>query len=141
MLGKREKGESSGIFERVTGVTVSEGPSVNAFLDKGTRFEGKLSFEGTVRIDGKFVGDIFSQDKLVIGESGEVEGNVEVGSAVISGTFRGELKARERVHVQAPAKFYGTLIAPTLIVTEGVILEGNVRMEGVYREFEHVINA
>lgn len=137
---KKNKGESSGIFERVTGVSISEGPSMNAFLDRGTKFEGKLTFEGTVRIDGKFNGDIFSKDRLVIGEGGDVEGKVEVGQAVISGTFRGELKCRDRVELQAPCRFYGTLIAPTLVVAEGVVLEGNVKMEGIYKEVEQTLS-
>lgn len=140
LANKKNKGESSGIFERVTGVSIAEGPSMNAFLDRGTKFEGKLTFEGTVRIDGKFNGDIFSKDRLVIGEGGEVDGTVEVGQCVISGMFRGELKARERVELQAPARFYGTLITPTLIVSEGVVLEGNVKMEGVYKEIEQTLS-
>ncbi len=140
MLAKKQKNDS-GILERMTGVHLSETSSVNAFLDKGTRFEGKLTFEGTVRIDGKFHGDIFSQDRLVVGEEGEVEGTAEIGSCVISGIFRGELKARERVELQAPAKIYGTITTPTLIVAEGVVLEGNVKMEGVYREVENVLNS
>lgn len=140
MLAKKNKGESSGIFERVTGVSISDGPSMNAFLDRGTKFEGKLTFEGTVRIDGKFNGEIFSKDRLVIGEGGEVDGTVEVGQCIISGTFRGDLKVRDRVEMQAPAKFYGTLIAPTLIVSEGVVLEGNVKMEGIYKEVEQTLS-
>lgn len=131
LTAKKTKGESSGIFERVTGVSLNDGPGMNAFLDRGTHFEGKLTFEGTVRIDGKFTGEIFSQDRLVIGESGVVEGKVEVGHVVISGTFKGELKARERAELQAPARFYGTLTAPTLVVSEGVVLEGNVKMDGI----------
>lgn len=137
MLAKKQKGESSGIFERVTGVSIGEGSSMNAFLDRGTKFEGKLTFEGTVRIDGKFIGDIFSKDRLVIGEGGDVEGKIEVGHCIVSGTFRGEMKVRDRLELQAPAKFYGTLIAPTLVVAEGVVLEGNVKMEGVARDSEH----
>lgn len=137
---KKNKGESSGIFERVTGVSISDGPSMNAFLDRGTKFEGKLTFEGTVRIDGKFNGEIFSKDRLVIGEGGEVDGTVEVGQCIISGTFRGDLKVRDRVELQAPAKFYGTLTAPTLIVSEGVVLEGNVKMEGIYKEVEQTLS-
>lgn len=133
LAAKKQKGESSGIFERV-GIAIAEGSNMNAFLDRGTKFEGKLTFEGTVRIDGKFLGDIFSKDRLVIGDGGDVEGTVEVGQAIISGVFRGELKARERVELQPPAKFYGTLITPALVVNEGVILEGNVKMEGVHRE-------
>lgn len=138
MLAKKQKGDS-GILERV-GVHVSD-QSMNAFLDKGTKFEGKLTFEGTVRIDGKFQGEVFSQDRLVVGEGGEIEGNAEVGSCVLSGSFRGELKARDRVELQAPAKFYGTVIAPVLIVAEGATLEGNVKMEGVYREVETALKA
>jgi cytoskeletal protein CcmA (bactofilin family) len=134
MLGKKMKTEASNAQRNA----LNEG-GLNAFLDRGTRFEGKLTFEGTVRIDGKLQGDIFSQDRLIIGEGGEIEGNVEVGECIISGTFRGELKVRDRVELLGTAKFYGTLIAPKLVVAEGVILEGNVRMEGVYREIENVM--
>ncbi len=136
---KKDKGESSGIFERVTGVTIADVPDMNAFLDRGTKFEGKLTFEGTVRIDGKFKGEIFSKDKLVIGEGGEVEGTIEVGQCVISGLCRGELKATDRVHLKETAKFYGTLSVPKLNIVEGAILEGNVKMEGTYREIEDTI--
>ena len=141
MLANKKKGEASGIFERVTGVALSEGSSVNAFLDRGTRFEGKLTFEGTVRIDGKFQGEIFSPDRLVIGEGGDVEGKIEVGQCIISGQFRGEIKARERIELQAPAHVYGTIMTPALLVAEGVIVEGNVKMEGLAKESEPVLTA
>ena len=133
MLAKKQKGESSGIFERVTGVNLGDSPSMNAFLDRGTRFEGKLTFEGMVRIDGRFSGEIFSKDRLVIGEGGEVDGTLDVGQCVISGLFRGDLKASDRVELQAPARFYGTLVAPTLVVGEGVLIEGNVKMESMQK--------
>src|SRR3981081_177558 len=66
---------------------------LNALLGKGSQFEGKLLFEGTVRIDGKFSGEIISTDTLIVGEGAEVKANVQVGSLVCLGDYQGEAKA------------------------------------------------
>src|SRR4030081_1697823 len=83
------------------------GPDLNALLGKGSQFEGKLLFEGTVRIDGKFSGEIVSTDTLIIGEGAEVKANVQVGSLVCLGDYNGDAKATKSIELKAPAKVHG----------------------------------
>src|SRR5947209_16805531 len=76
---------------------------LNALLGKGSQFEGKLLFEGTVRIDGKFSGEIISTDTLIVGEGAEVKANVQVGSLVCLGDFQGDAKASKAIELKSPA--------------------------------------
>src|SRR2546421_10299313 len=82
---------------------------LNALLGKGSSFEGKLLFEGSVRIDGKFTGEIVSTDTLIIGEGADVKGEIQVGSLVVVGDYNGNAKATKGVELKAPAKLRGTL--------------------------------
>lgn len=101
----------------------------NAILDRGSEFEGKLTFEGTVRIDGKFKGEIHSDANLVVGESGKVEADVNVASISISGEVRGNITASMKVEVHPPAVVHGNIKTPSLLIEEGSFFEGNCVME------------
>src|SRR5207237_619710 len=74
----------------------SRSPELNALLGKGSQFEGKLIFEGTVRIDGKFSGEIISTDQLIVGEGAEVKANVKVGTMTCLGDYQGDATASRR---------------------------------------------
>ena len=102
---------------------------INAFLGKGTDFDGKLTFEGTVRLDGKFSGEIFSPGILIIGESAIVDANINVNTLIVSGKLTGNIDAKARVEIHAPGKLYGNINSPVLVIDEGVIFEGSCRME------------
>jgi cytoskeletal protein CcmA (bactofilin family) len=119
MLGK--KGESMATPNSAPG-------DVKAILGKGSEFEGKLRFEGTVRIDGKFKGEVHSEGTLIVGESANLEGDVVVNAAMISGEMRGNVKARTKVELHAPAKLFGNIETPVLVIQEGVIFDGNCQM-------------
>src|SRR3954447_3228571 len=77
---------------------------LNALLGKGSSFEGKLLFEGSVRIDGKFTGEIISTDTLIIGEGADVKGEIQVGTLIVVGDYNGNAKASKSVELRAPAK-------------------------------------
>lgn len=110
--------------------SIGSGPGgFNAVLDRGSEFEGKLTFEGTVRIDGKFKGEIISDATLVIGESGKVEADIKVGTVSISGEVKGNVTAKTKVEIHAPAVVHGNIQTPSLIIEEGVVFEGNCLME------------
>lgn len=96
-------------------------------------FDGKLTFQGTVRIDGKFSGEILTDDTLIIGEGAVVDADVQVGQLVLQGTLRGNVVARKEVALQMPARMYGDLRTPSLTIHPGVIFEGNCRMENLDR--------
>ncbi len=93
-------------------------------LDEGAFFEGRLTFEGVVRIGGSFKGEIFTRDTLVINPGAVVEADVEADVVVISGTFAGTVSARQRVIMHPPAIFRGTVTSPSLRIDEGVTFEG-----------------
>jgi len=101
---------------------------VSALLERGCQFEGKLTFDGTVRINGQFTGEIFSEGTLVVGEGALVEAKVEVGTVIINGTVRGSIVARDRIEMNSPAEVRGDIQAKTLVIEEGVVFEGNCRM-------------
>lgn len=102
--------------------------NIVGMLGKGTEFDGKLIFEGTVRIDGKFKGEVFTKGVLVIGESAMVHAEVEADTIIISGEVHGNLVASNRIEVRSPGKLHGNIKTATLIVEEGVIFEGSCQM-------------
>ncbi len=101
---------------------------VNAFLGRETAFEGKLDFKGAVRIDGRFKGEIRSADLLIVGEGARVEGEVEVGTAIVQGEVFGNVRASKKVDLRSSAKVIGDIVTPTLAVEEGALFHGHCRM-------------
>lgn len=102
---------------------------LNALLGKGSQFEGKLLFEGTVRIDGRFSGEIVSTDTLIIGEGAEVKANVSVGSLVCLGDYSGDAKAGKSIELKAPAKVRGNLTTASVVIERGVFFDGTCKMD------------
>ncbi|MBW1765439.1 MAG: polymer-forming cytoskeletal protein [Deltaproteobacteria bacterium] len=102
---------------------------INAFLGRNTEFEGKLSFIGAVRIDGHFKGEIFTEGTLIVGEAANIESNVHVSHIIISGEISGNIIADEKIEIHAPGKVVGNIQTPILVIDEGVIFEGNCRMQ------------
>lgn len=97
---------------------------LTALLDQGAHFEGRLTFEGTVRIGGSFKGEIFTKDTLVINPGARVEAQIEADIVIISGEVSGNVFARRRVIMHPPAAFRGTVTSPSLRIDEGVMFEG-----------------
>ncbi len=109
-------------------MTRIENHDVKAVIEEGCEFEGKLSFEGTVRIGGKFKGTIFTKDVLIIGEGAYIEGEIQAGTVILSGHVTADITARNRVEIHRPAVFRGNIVTPSLMVAEGVIFEGSSKM-------------
>ncbi len=104
---------------------------ISTLLGRGSEFEGKLTFEGTVRIDGTLKGEVFSDDVLIIGEGAFVEAEVNVGEVIIQGTIVGNVRAKRSIEIHAPGAVKGDLTTPSLQIAKGVIFEGRSFMEGV----------
>jgi len=103
---------------------------VNALLGRGSEFEGKLTFEGTVRIDGKFSGDVQSDGTLIIGEGAKVKAEVVVDTVIIQGDMVGNVRAKTAVELHAPGRLRGNIQTAALVVQRGAIFDGNCVMEG-----------
>jgi len=104
---------------------------LNALLGRGSEFEGKLTFEGTVRIDGKFTGTIVTGDVLVVGEGAKISAEITCGTIIVHGEVSGNIRAKTAVEFHHPAKYRGNVETPSLMVEKGVIFEGQAKMENL----------
>lgn len=107
---------------------------INAFLGKDTEFEGKFSFTGAVRIDGKFSGEIDSGGTLIVGETATIKAQIHVADLVISGEVNGDIVAENKIEINVPGKLFGNIQTPRLVIEEGVIFEGKCRMQELGKE-------
>ena len=103
---------------------------VQAHLGQGSRVEGKLTFEGSVRIDGQVEGEISAQDTVIIGEGAELTAQINANTVVVQGRITGDVTARKRVELKAPAIVSGNISTPSLVIHEGVVFEGHCTMGG-----------
>lgn len=108
--------------------TAANAGNLNAFLGEGTSFKGTLTFEGTVRIDGRLEGEIFTKDMLVIGEGAQVTAAIHAGVVVIGGTVHGNVTAERKVEINPTGRLHGNISTPSLVIEEGVIFEGSCTM-------------
>jgi len=101
---------------------------IKAFLGQGAEFIGKLIFNGSVRIDGSFQGEIFGQGSLVVGEGATVKANIAVKSIYISGNVQGDIDVKEKINIHSKGKFSGDVHTPVFIMEEGAIFDGRSHM-------------
>ncbi len=109
---------------------------INAFLGAGTTYEGKLSFQGSVRIDGHFYGEIESEGTLVVGRDALVQGRLRVGQLIVSGNLQGNVHVTTRSVFSKQARFSGTLETPVLLVEEGAEVRGRINSDEDMEESE-----
>lgn len=104
--------------------TAGPAETIDTVMGTGTHFKGVLSFEGSVRIDGKFDGEISTTGSLVIGDGAVVKANVRVGRAVVAGQIHGNITATESLEVLPTGRILGDISTPELQLARGVTLEG-----------------
>ena len=105
-----------------------ESEEIKAILGKGAEFVGKLIFNGSVRIDGDFQGEIHGQGSLVVGEGALVKANIAVKNVYIGGEVQGSIEAKEKITIHSTGKFLGDVHTPVLIMEEGAFFDGKSHM-------------
>jgi cytoskeletal protein CcmA (bactofilin family) len=100
-----------------------------AYLDRGSKISGKISFEGPARIDGEVDGEINAKDALTIGESAVITAHIRAGSVSVAGKVSGDIVATQRIEIRPSAKVSGNITAPVLSVLEGALFEGHCSMQ------------
>ena len=101
---------------------------VNAFVGRGVQFKGIISYNGTVRIDGHLEGEIHTEGTLLVGEEAVINATVSAGTIICKGKITGDIQAKEKVKLRAPAVLNGSLITPALSMEEGVLFNGHCEM-------------
>lgn len=104
-------------------------PANDLLLGRGVRFEGKLTFAGTVRIDASFVGTIITDDVLVVGDAARIDANITCGTIVVHGEVNGNIQAKTGVEIHSTAKVRGDLETASLVIEKGAFFQGASRMD------------
>jgi len=128
--GKRQAGQGEGAeMDNLEAVAPREGSEViNAFVGKGVSFKGVISYNGTVRIDGNLDGEIHTEGVLLVGEDAVLNAKITAGTVVCKGKITGDISAREKVKLRAPAVVNAGVKAPLISMEEGVVFNGTLEM-------------
>src|SRR5687768_14625093 len=105
-----------------------KGNDLSAYIDEASEIEGKYTFSGTVMLNGKFTGEINSNDTLIIGDKGVINATIRAGVVLVNGEVVGNILATDRVELRGTARVFGDVEAPVIVVEEGVLFEGHCRM-------------
>lgn len=108
----------------------SEPSDLQAQLGRGSRVEGNLSFQGSVRIDGQIEGQIEAKDTVIIGESAAIVAQIVAATIIVKGNVTGDLTASKRVELRSPGRLLGNIVTPSLVIQDGVVFEGHCSMAG-----------
>jgi len=103
---------------------------MNSTIGEGSTFEGKFYISGSLKIDGKFEGEIKTDEELVVGERGKVKTDIYAKSVVIAGTVIGNIYAEQEVRLLETAKVLGDINAPAISIQRGVVAQGQIIITG-----------
>lgn len=97
-------------------------------IGPGTVVEGKIRSQGSVRVDGKVIGEVAASESLAVGNAGEIEGNVSAKNVTVGGKIRGSITAVEKIVFEGKSSVRGDIRATRLVIDEGCIFDGRVTM-------------
>ena len=103
---------------------------IKAYMGEDTVFNGSLTFDGTVRIDGKFEGQVITEDTLIVGETGHLIAEISAGTVVCMGRVEGTVMASKKVEIYSTSKVVGNVKSPALYIEMGGVLDGTCDMTG-----------
>jgi len=102
---------------------------IDSLIGVGSHFQGVISSQGTIRVDGTFTGEIKTEGDLVIGDSGTIDANIEARNVLVAGEIKGNLQVNGKIEVTVTGKVFGDIKVKNLIVDEGAIFEGSCLMD------------
>jgi|SRR5690554_1739191 len=105
-------------------------------IRNGTEITGDIICKGDIRIDGKLIGNLKSEGKVVVGENGIVEGSVKCAYATISGGMKVNITVNELLTLKSTANLVGEISANKLQIEPGANFSGNCKMGAVIKGIE-----
>jgi cytoskeletal protein CcmA (bactofilin family) len=102
---------------------------LNGFLDEGTEVSGEIRFRNMLRVDGLVRGRIVSEHTLIVGETGDVEAEIDCGTASIRGKVKGNIRCKKKIELLSGADVRASLNAPALSIEEGALFQGDCEMK------------
>lgn len=99
-----------------------------SLIGAGTKVEGSISTEGSIRIDGTMVGDIVAKTNVAIGLGGTLEGTLRATNVSLAGKVKGTVTATEKLILESKSVLQGDIKAAKLVVDEGATFDGRCTM-------------
>ena len=116
------------------------GQDLNSVIGEGSIFEGKFYINGSLQIDGRFEGDIRTDDQVIVGETGKVKTDIVARRVVVAGTIIGNIDADEEVNLLTTGRVLGNIRAPKVNVEDGVVVEGEISISaGQKKDVKRII--
>ena len=103
---------------------------IKAYMGEDTVFNGLFNYSGTVRIDGKFEGQVITEDTLIIGETGHLMAEISAGTIICMGYVEGNLMASQKIEIHSTSKVVGNIKSPALNIELGGVFDGTCDMTG-----------
>ena len=97
-------------------------------IGRGTTIQGDIEAEGSLRIEGRLLGNLSTQSKLVLAPGAYLKGNILAKEVEIGGAMEGKIEASEVLTLRAKANIKGTLHVRRLVVEVGAQFNGQCRM-------------
>jgi cytoskeletal protein CcmA (bactofilin family) len=101
---------------------------ISTIIAKGTKIEGNIHMQGSLRIDGDVKGKVTSSETLTVGAAGVVDGEVHVKEAIVGGKIMGNLTASQKVELESNASILGDVKTRTFVIKEGGVFHGQCFM-------------
>ena len=98
------------------------------FLDRGVKLEGTMELLGTFRIDGELKGTVRCKERLIVGENGRVQGEIDSAIVSVAGKVKGTVRGSNRVEILPSGVIEGEVHTPCLVMEAGGVLEGRCHM-------------
>ena len=128
MFGSKTKQKSNTNKEELSTTSNGTNQGATCVIAPGTRIEGTFSATENVRLDGVIVGEVSCSKRMVMGESGQVEGTIVTVDSVVKGKVKGEIKVSGTLHLHETATIDGTIIARKMIVESGASYSGECKV-------------
>lgn len=127
-MSQGQEKESAVVDSPVTSDSQQESGDIIAFVGEEVTFKGTIRYQGTVRVDGRLEGEIYTDGNLIIGQKAVIAAKIHAGTIMCQGQLTGDVEAKHRVKLLSPAVFVGTISAPLLSMDEGVLFNGTCNM-------------
>ena len=103
---------------------------LNSLIGEGSVFDGKFYINGSLQVDGRFEGEIKTEDQLIVGRTGKIKTDIVAKKVIVGGTVIGNIDAEEEVTLLSTGRVLGNIKAPKVNIEEGVVIEGEVSITG-----------
>jgi cytoskeletal protein CcmA (bactofilin family) len=113
---------------------------LNSLIGEGSVFEGKFYIQGSLQIDGRFEGQIKTNEQVIVGETGKVKTDIAAKKVVVGGTVIGNIEAEEIVILLSTGRVLGNIRAPKVHVDEGVVVQGVISVSaGQQKDVKEIV--